>query len=251
MKIKKLLVLGAINPGAIEHLFINGFIKHGVEVDHFDIYDRYIASIRRSIGHKVINKISPSIFYQSINRDLLQFVTGKTYDVILVFKGMEIFPETLGKLKNHTILLANFNGDHPFIYFFPGSGNKNVLNGLPFFDAHFSYSKSIVKRLVAEIKTNAFWIPFGYDSNVSAPSSIPGVTYGGNVVFIGAYDHERAAYIDKMKNPLLHIYGDEKWKSRNFRRPFVQQAYQGRSLYGSDYKDAISNSMGVINLLRE
>jgi spore maturation protein CgeB len=70
-------------------------------------------------------------------------------------------------------------------------------------------------------------------------------------LFIGAFDHERAAYLDELHSSLLDIYGDAKWKTRNILRPFIRKAYMNKALYGSEYMQAISSSMGIVNLLRK
>jgi spore maturation protein CgeB len=251
LKIKSLLVLGAVNPGAIENVFIAGFEKQGVTVDRFDIYDRYITAISGSVVHKILNKISPSHFYRPINKDLLAFLAGKRYDAILVFKGMELFPETLVSIRKHTSVLANYNGDHPFIYFFPGSGNNNVRDGIPHYDVHFSYAKSIVSKLKTEYSKSAFRIPFGYNNNIPVSTSEQDAKYAKNFVFVGAYDQQRAGYLESLRHPLLHIYGDDKWRTRNPHKPFVLNAYQQASLYEQDYMHALRSSQGVINILRE
>jgi spore maturation protein CgeB len=251
LNIKKLLVLGAVNPGAIEHLYIAGFKNQGISVEHFDIYDRYIRSICQSVFHKALNKISPAVFFKAINRDLLRTIQGKRYDAILVFKGMELFAETVKALKQHTPRLGNFNGDHPFTYFFPGSGNQNVLEALPFYNVHFSYAATLVERIRNEYRLPAFRIPFGYNSNLPANPDADCSRFSNSFAFIGAYDQQRGAYLDELKHPLLKIYGDEKWKTRNLHRPFIQSAYADASLFGADYRDGIHCSTGVINILRE
>lgn len=250
-KVKNLLILGAVNPGAIENVFVRGFEKLGVNVVRYDIYDRYIQAISRSILHKVANKISPALFYQSINRDVLRFVSGKSFDAILVFKGMELFPDTLKKLKANTSLLANHNGDHPFVFFFPGSGNQNITDGIPLYDVHFSYAKSIVSKFQKEFNKSAFRIPFGYDAELKISGTPSADRFAGKFLFIGAYDQERAKYLDELKHPLLHIYGDNKWSQRNMHKPYLQSAYQNKALYGVEYRDAIHDSTGMINILRE
>lgn len=251
MKIKSLLVLGAASPAAIENVFVSGFQKAGVQVDLFDSYDRYIKAYKTSVFHKVVNKISASFLYRSVNRELLEFLRGRHYDAILVFKGMELFPETLVKIKKHGSVLANFNGDHPFVFFFSGSGNSNVKNGIPFYDVHFSYAKSLVEKLKKDYNKAAFRIPFGFNSNLVSKMTTRDERFAGNFVFVGAYDQQRANYLDGLQHPLLTIYGDERWKTRNLHRPFLQNAYQNKSLYGEDYMHALQSSQGVINILRE
>jgi spore maturation protein CgeB len=249
--IKNILLLGAVNPGAIENYYTSGFEKCEVRVDRFDIYERYVQTLSRSVFNKVLNKISPAIFYRPINEDLLAFIKGKFYDAIVVFKGMEIFPETLPLLRKHTNVLANFNGDHPYDFYFPGSGNKNVSEGIKHYDIYFSYARSIVERLQQESNKAAYQIPFGFDASIYQPNANSAPAFQSDFLFIGAYDPQRANYLNKLDSSQVKIYGDEKWSSRNQKYPTILKAYQNKSLFGKEYQLALKNASGIINLLRE
>lgn len=251
MLIKTILILGAFNPGAIEIFYKHGFEKCGIKVETCGIADQYHAVLNKNMLNKVINKISPDFFYRKINEELLNFLNKKHYDVILVFKGMELFPETVRQLKEHASLTANYNADHPFLFFAPGSGNQHVLNSIPHYDVHFSYAKKIVGQLQNKFKKQAYCIPFGYNSNANAPLGITVTEYTNRFLFIGAYDRERARYFNRLASSRLDIYGDGKWRSRNIFRPYSRNAYRNRALYGNDYVDAITSSMGILNLLRK
>ncbi len=251
MEIKSILILGAFNPGALENFYKRGFEKCGITVDTYGIADQYYAILNKSIFNKVVNKISPDIYYRGINEELLRFLHKKWYDVILVFKGMELFPETVRQLKNHTVLTANYNADHPFIFFFPGSGNRHVLNSIPYYDVHFSYAQKIVQQLQNKFNKQAYCIPFGYNSYIHASAGNASGVYADRFLFIGVFDNERADYLNQLKSERLNIYGDVKWRSRNQFRPYIRKVYQNRALYNNDYAQAITSSLGILNLLRK
>jgi spore maturation protein CgeB len=251
MNLKSILILGAFNPGAIENFYKQGFEKFGITVDTYGIADQYYAFLNKGLYNKVINKLSPDFFYAKINKALLGFIDKKHYDVILVFKGMELFPETVKQLKDHAILTANYNADHPFVYYAPGSGNHHVLDSIPHYDVHFSYAKKIVDQLQNSYNKQAYCIPFGYDSRLNTTS--PGETnqFKDRFLFIGAFDKQRARYLYQLQSDSLDIYGEQKWSSRNVFRPYLKKAYKNSALYGNEYVNAITTSLGILNLIRQ
>lgn len=244
-------MLGAFNQGAIENFYKQGFEKCRITVETCGTADQYYAVLNKSILNKVINKISPDFFYRKINEGLLRFLSKKRYDVILVFKGMELFPETVRQLKEHALVTANYNADHPFIFYAPGSGNQHVLNSIPYYDVHFSYAKKIVHQLQNKSQKRAYCIPFGYNSNAQASSGSTAAEYTNRFLFIGAFDRKRAEYLNRLQSNHLDIYGDAKWRSRNVFRHYSRNAYRNRALYGNNYIDAITSSTGILNLLRK
>lgn len=247
--ISNILIAGTFGPGAIENFYEKGFEKCGVTVTRFEIAAPYYDAIYKNIFNRLINKLSPAIFYKPVNEGILAFLDRKKFDVILVFKGMQLFPETIVQMKRHAALLVNYNCDHPFRFFSPGAGNSNVLNSIPHFDIHFSYSRHIVTQLERDYKKKAYCVPFGYDSD-SGYTLTASPAYAERFLFIGAYDEERAAYLEKLRAENLDIYGDTKWNTRNHLRPYVKKAYRERSLYGNDYVSAVHGASGIINLLR-
>lgn len=250
MKNIRLLLLGAFNEGALENFYLKGFRREGVEVFTFDIISPYFKALHQNTFNKIINRISPDVFYKPINTALIQFLENQVYDVILVFKGMELFPDTISLLKSRTHILANYNPDHPFTFWSAGSGNKNVRDSIKLYDLHFSYSKRITGQLQEQFEAQAYCIPFGYDSDCKIGKVESTYRFENKFLFIGAYDRERAQYLDATRSMQLNIYGDIAWDKRNWAKPFLRKAFMHKKLYNEEYTEAISTSKGVINLLR-
>ena len=75
--------------------------------------------------------------------------------------------------------------------------------------------------------------------------------YEDKFLFIGAYDRGRSTYLNKLKLTNLEIYGDDKWASRNARRPYIENAFQKRKLLNEELVSAVESAKGIINLLRQ
>ena len=246
----KILILGAFNKGALENYYLRGLQRAGADCSRFDIAQDYYSAISHSLLNKAINKIDGSFFLKGINEKLFQYLLNKHFDVILVFKGLTLYESTIEKLRAHTIILTCYNPDHPFKFYSPGSGNSHILKSIAHYDFYFTYSGNICEQLKRDWKVKSYVIPFGYDDTNDSEPRTNGCFYENKWLFIGTWDRERMTWLMKIHKENLNIYGDDKWSARAGRNNTVAEAYQGRALYNEDYKSAIRNASGIINLLR-
>ncbi len=246
----KILLLGAFNKGALENYYLKGLQRAGAYCSYFEIAEEYYAAISHSILNKVINKINGSFFLKDINQNLFQYLFDKRFDVILVFKGLTLYASTIERLKAHTSILCCYNPDHPFKFFSPGSGNRHILESISHYDIYFTYSKNICEQLKRNWNQESYVIPFGYDDSDNSGYRSATSPYQNKWLFIGSWDKERMAWLNKVHENNLHIYGDDKWSLHGTKYKSIATAYQGRALYDKDYKEAVKNAVGVINLLR-
>jgi spore maturation protein CgeB len=244
----KILFLGAFGKGALENYYLKSLTESNVVIDTYDICKDYYNAINRSVFHKGLNKVLPSSFFKGINESVLEKVKNEKYQVILIFKGFTLFPETVKALKEHTYLLCNYNPDHPFLFFSPGSGNKNIIDCIPLYDVYITFAKKIARELQLIYNSKAFVLPFGYDDKQQR--TIYSDINKGKIIFIGAYDKERADYCNKIETEQLVIYGERKWASRTIGKNKIRSAFSGRALYGDEYAGAIASANGVLNILR-
>ncbi|MBC7850503.1 MAG: glycosyltransferase [Chitinophagaceae bacterium] len=243
------LVLGAFGKGALENFYVDGFYRQGIVVDKFDITKDYYDRISRTTIDKILNKVRPAIYFRPINLAILDHVRDKNYDVILIFKGLTIFPDTVRQLKRHAKLLCCYNPDHPFQFYSPGSGNKNISDSIELYDVYINYSQKVTAQLKNQFRVEAATIPFGYDDReIEVYENDP---LGEKVLFAGAFDEDRAKFLAQLPGSTLAIYGDEKWRTRTNAYPELSRNYAGRSLYGDEYKTSIGNSLAVLNIMRK
>ncbi len=246
----KVLLLGAFTKGALENYYFNGLQRAGACCSCFDIAEDYYTAISHSILNKAINKVNGSFFLKDINKNLFQFLLNKRFDAILVFKGLTLYASTIEKLKTYTDILCCYNPDHPFKFFSPGTGNRHILESISHYDIYFTYAQNICEQLKRDWKVDSYVIPFGYDDSDDSELKSTGSVYENKWLFIGTWDRERMAWLNKVHKDNLHIYGDDKWSSHGAKNKAIATAYQGKSLYDKEYKEAIKNAAGVINLLR-
>ncbi|WP_293297045.1 hypothetical protein [Pedobacter sp. UBA4863] len=109
---KTILIIGNFGAGALEHQFVKHLKPLHWQADTFDIQAPVQKTKDKNILTKINYKIAPNGFYLTVNKQLLTFAQKIKPLVTLVFKGMEIFPETIEEIKTHTQLLCNYNPDH-------------------------------------------------------------------------------------------------------------------------------------------
>jgi spore maturation protein CgeB len=189
----KILIIGSEKEHALESTY-SKYLSQVADVDVFPSHDVFLDYFEKNIINKILYRLGLSNILSTINIDLLNYIEGKEFDIIWVWKGMEIFPKTLIDFKKTGAKVVNYNADHPFDFFSKGSGNKNVKNGLRCYDYHFSYSKQILKRITNELKIANSWLPFGYNF-AQAPIASKLIK---SVCFIGNPDAQRKLYIEKL-----------------------------------------------------
>lgn len=168
------------------------------------------AYLNQSHLRRILYRVNLPWIFNEVNGKLRSSVENFKPEVLLVFKGMEVLPETLNWVKRKGIKLVNYNPDSPFIFSGPGSGNRNVTDSFRLFDAHFTYSQSILKKITDEHAMRGFLLPFA--------SELDEVTYNQNnipehhnkVCFLGNPDKNRVAFVKKLsaRGIALDVYGN-------------------------------------------
>jgi len=157
-----------------------------------------------NVVRQVERRLSPSrnSLHHLFNQALLSAVHREKPDVVLVFKGMEIYPETLEKI-NKVAFTANYNPDHPFFFSSRGSGNQNVRKSIGLYRLHFSYHKGVCARIEQEYNIPCHWLPFGYELDESMYDEIirEETAERMRVCFIGNPDAKR---VQTIKHLLQH-----------------------------------------------
>lgn len=241
----KILIVGSFGIGALEHQYSRGLKNKGFEIFEYDI-QKDVNSVREiSFITKAFFKFNQNVFYNRANKELLNKVKSIKPKILFVFKGMEIFPETLAHIKQQGIFLINYNPDHPYLFFSEGAGNNNVKNSISIYDIYISYSTTIVNELNRLYK-NSVCIPFGFDETIRVNNNPI-----DEIVFIGAYDKIREAELSSINSEKLFIYGPTNWGAKLNKNSVLLKKYKGKPLYNNDYYNVLSNSIASINFLRK
>jgi spore maturation protein CgeB len=239
-----LLLVGNDTEWAIEPIFAKYLNRLGLRTEIFSISNLYK---ELSLLDKIKIRINDFSVYKELNSSLYEFCLKVKPKCLWVFKGVEIFPETLYSIRKLGILIVNFNPDHPFERNYLSSGSSLILDSIKLYDLHFTYNLKIKDRLWRDYSISAKWLPFGYDH-------IYDFNFFGNsyseiekICFIGNADKDRVKTIRfLLKNNFeIDVYGNywEKIERHKNLRKF-------EPVYGEEFYKLIRLYKIQLNILR-
>lgn len=191
----KVLIVGSDKHWAIENFYNKYFNSiEGANSFLFPARSRFYDYLEKSVVNKVIHRLGVSSFYQKINKELLETVKEIMPEIVWVFKGMEIFPETLEAIRAMDIKTINYNPDNPFIFSGRGSGNSNVTESIELYDLHLTYNLEVLDQIRKTYAIPCELLPFAYElpEEVSFTSRVEEVK---RLCFLGNPDKDRASFI--------------------------------------------------------
>lgn len=242
----KILIVGSKQIWALENIYITYLRKLGCEIKIFPAPDLLRKRYYKSIFTKIIYRILPSLFLNKINRQLLLEIKAFKPKVVWIFKGKEIFIETLIKIKNQDIFLCNYNPDHPFIISSAGGGNKNVTKTVKYYDLHFCYSQALMEKIKSTYNIDTIRLPFGFDLREDLYQMIKREQEILEVCFVGNPDKIRATFIKKLANKFkINVFGLDwnKW----IKHPNVKVH---NSIFGDEFWKVLRRYRVQLNIFR-
>ena len=102
----KILLVGSNKNHCLEYYYRHYLEKMNVNCNIYPAHDMFM-DYYNGVTNKMVFRLGVSRIYYRINKDLIDLVKRNKYDVILVFKGMEIFPRTLNYLSAKVDLICN------------------------------------------------------------------------------------------------------------------------------------------------
>jgi spore maturation protein CgeB len=159
----KIIIVGSDKIYAIENHYVKYLREKGAEILHFSAQSIFYDYYQRNTLNKLLFRSNLSGIYSTINKQFKKLVENERPDVIWIFKGMEIFPESLEWAKKRRIKLVNYNPDNPFLFSGRGSGNSNITRSIAIYDLHFTYNLAVKKRIESELNIKTSLLPFGFD----------------------------------------------------------------------------------------
>jgi hypothetical protein len=161
----KLLIAGSDKIYAIENYYAKYLRALGVDVYHFSAQSLFYDYYHQNILNKLVFRAGLSGIYKNINAEFKRLLERYQPDIVWIFKGMEILPESLRFASKQKIKLVNYNPDSPFVFSGKGSGNANVKKSIPLYDLHLTYNPAVKKRIDLQYKIPTVILPFGFDLN--------------------------------------------------------------------------------------
>jgi len=221
--------------------------EEGVSVELFAAQNLFY-SYNDSLINKVKLRAGIAGIYKSINEKLRARILDLRPDVVWIFKGMEIMPETIGWMREKGILVVNYNPDNPFIFSGRGSGNKYVTRSIPLFDLHFTYNLEVKKKLEEQLHLRTALLPFGFELTEEVLHMASEEKEIKRVCFLGNPDSQRAVFIKALLDAGISIdlYGND-WGKFITQHPFLQSF---PAVYGDDFWKVLRRYRVQLNLMR-
>lgn len=207
----KLLIIGCEKSYALDLIYARLFKASGIEVELFPAHDMVLDYRARSTFHKGVFRLIPNLILNRINREIKDKIKSYAPNVVLIFKGLEVYPETISYIKGSGIKVANYNADHPLLPNSRGSINENIRKSLPLFDLYMTYNKGLVKELEQDHHIKSAWIPFGFDVSDAQYIELTKETELMSCCFLGNPDASRLGLVKKMLTAGLPVavYGND------------------------------------------
>jgi spore maturation protein CgeB len=231
----RILMTDSHNDRLLAHFYASHLKgMNAVEVGSL-YYTDEMDAYRRSAVNRIAFRLYPKKILNRINKNIIDSIESFKPDVIWIFKGMEIYPETLSYAKNKGIKLVNYNPDHPFKYASAGSGNRFVKESIPLYDLHLSYSREILKQLKETYHIEGAYLPFGYEIQDSRYDMAVRETEVMKACFVGCADAERKRVVEVCvaAGIPVDVYGPD-WDKYLKSSEFVQ-------VYPGVYNDSLWN----------
>jgi spore maturation protein CgeB len=201
---------------------------------------------KKSIFNKIIYRLGYRKIINDIQIIIFQKVSEFNPDISIVFKGMEIMPQTIVLLKAKGIKIVNYNPDNPFIFSGRGSGNRNVRNSITLYDFYFTYDDETRLRLLSK-GVNSALIPFGYNIGGFDYNVLKECDEIKKICFLGNADKSRVSFLNNlaMNGYDVVVYGGN-WSNFNIHTNIEIYGLK----YGVDFYDILQKYIVQINLLR-
>lgn len=200
---------------------------------------------------KVQNKYLFGPTLKSLNEDLVSVFKQYLPDVVFVYRGTHIFPETLIKIKGirSRSVLVGYNNDDPFSPVYPKWFWRHFIAGLPLYDLALAYRSHNIedfkKAGARRVKLLRSW----YVPSKNRPVELSPAEqkdYACDVVFAGHFEDDgRLDYLEAVveRGWKLKLHGhDYGWNKPLSRSRTLRHLLPVRTLWGEDYNKAICGS---------
>jgi spore maturation protein CgeB len=243
---EKIIIIGSNHKAALELIFVRELEKLGFSVLLYPAQNIFFEYYYKSVFNKFLYRVGFRSIISKIQNSIKDLVLREHPDKVLVFKGMEVTPQTLQWIRSKGIQLLNYNPDHPFVFSGRGSGNNNVLNSVKLFDCYFSYDKQTVFEL-KRMGVPSNELPFGFDHNAFLVSDLEKESEVLKVCFLGNADKYRVRFINTLagKGVQIDVYG-ENWGQYKLHQSVCSYGPK----YGAEFWRTLHRYALQLNLLR-
>jgi spore maturation protein CgeB len=238
--VPRFILIGNDTEWAVERSFLRAFTDLGVPASLWD-WSRLLDPLPRGIHAR---RFSWPVVSRMINARLPTEVRSVQADVVLIFKGLLVEPETVLALKRGGGIAACVNADNPFDPT-PSSSQPPLRRALASWDCYFTWGQFLIERLYSIGAHRVEYLPFAWDPH-RHPSGELSAEPKYALSFVGSYSRHREAWLRRLLDFDLHIWGGGWDRARPAVRSHVRGGVQG----GADFARLVRDAAVSLNILR-
>lgn len=243
----RVMLVGHYPVGALECSYRTAFEALGCQVRSFDIVQAVNDHCRGGRFGRLFNtfvQVEPWI--RKGNRDLVLAAIEFHPHVVISFGYYPLRVGALAQIRASTSAALVHIWPDPFV-----NWSTDLTSCLPLYDLVATFSKITIPVFEALGARRVAWIPLAGD-----PALHPDVPcthedlnkYAAEVTFIGAWRPERESVLSGLDGLSVRIWGPD-WGRKARNNPVVKKAWQGRSIYGSEFAKAVRCSKINLNII--
>jgi spore maturation protein CgeB len=211
----------------------------------------YVSVQASSLSGKIVNKLANPFQISDFNTAIKKAVNTYQPDLILVYKGAYVYPETIDFWHKRGLPVVNFFPDVSFL-----AHGKLIPKCIPRYDHIFTTKTFAARDLQRQFNVPAdkvTFVPHGFDPMIHRklePNNQS--SFKCDASFIGNYSPHKASYlaavVDQLPDIDLRIWGGT-WSQNT--APALNKAIQGAGIQGDFYTLALNSGKINIALLSE
>lgn len=244
----KILCIGEEWRGSNASGLFNAFSRKGFSIEIVNDL-KFISLASVSVGAKIGNRLVRYFQVKDFNLQISRIANRLNPDLVLIYKGSFVYPETILSIKKKGIPVINFFPDVSFT-----AHGKYIPFCIPLYDHIFtakSFGAADLERNFNYTSQKVSFVPHGFDPLVHKrvnPSTDKSIACEAS--FIGNYSKDKFSKLSKLKELMpnldLKIWGGI-WIS--YLDEPLKNAIQGIAVSGDSYALAINSSKVNIALL--
>lgn len=171
------------------------------------------------------------------NKNIIQMVKEKKYDIVWIDKGLTIRPSTLKKIKRicPETRIVSYSPDNMVLRH---NQSQNYLGCFPLYDLHVTTKSFITDKMIQMGARRVRFVDKTYDNEFHYPREITPedrIRLGADVGFVGAWEQERMdSILFLSRNGIkVRVFGNSDWKRCLGDNPNL--TIENHGLYDEDY----------------
>lgn len=248
----KILIAGDWHSELHEEAVYQALLKLGHAALRFSWHEYFHPRGRlTNIGSPLLkaqNKYMLGPVVDRLNKDIISRVDDERPDVVFVYRGSHIYPETLRRMRKAVpwAVLVGYNNDDPFSPLYPKWKWRHFLAGVPEYDLVLAYRRHNLEEFKAagarrvELLRSWFIPERNYPAELSEDER---ERFECDVVFVGHYENDnRLTCLEEIarRGWRLRIFGPGYEWDPIIRRSELLHRYAPINLvWGSDYNRAL------------